>query len=159
MASMAVDAWPASLIGMPTVDSYGMATGKSFVGYNTSDGHTEFGPDIADAQSGAALAFQMSAGQFREFETFYAWTLGQGTSWFSMQLRIGLGMFNVDCHITDAGYTANYFQGNDTWDVGFNVEFGYGRIVKEASLPWLLNGGAGVWKLVGGTAGAWSTNT
>lgn len=157
MPSIAVADWLPDKMGYPTINNYGYHAGMDPRGYNVADGSTEFRLNQIDSAVPFHLNFMMSAEQFAYFESFWIYTLLNGTEWFTMPLRTGLGLIVLDVHISDDGYDAEYLIGSDAWQVSFSVSGGYGRMVRESGENWILNSSDGYWLLNDGT-GTWETN-
>jgi hypothetical protein len=156
--AIAAAIWSPGFMGYPAVNGYTYSNGLDVEGFNVADSHSDFALRHRHSPSTATLQFLMSRDQFRYFEGFYRHTLRQGAIWFQMELRVGLGLIPFDCHITDAGYQAEFIQGNDSWDVSFDVEFiGYDDMVLNASEPWEVVGGGDTWELAVTDNGDWET--
>lgn len=150
--------WNPLAMGYPIVEGYSYSSGRNLRGYNVADHYSEFAKLVQEPPSTANLTFLMSPTQFEYFEGFWRYNLLRGTLWFTMPLRIGFGVVDFDVHmLADKPYQADYILGNDSWEVAFPVEFGMETKLRFLSMPWLLNGGSGCWKM-NGQDKAWLTN-
>jgi hypothetical protein len=111
--------WPDTL-PLPEGSNYKIQAGSSVIRTNFDDGYISQRQRYSSALDSLQASCYFTDAQLVTFEDFVQYTLNGGAGWFTMTLRDGDGMRDMECRINNGEYEVA--KAGLKWHVAFKLD-------------------------------------